>query len=231
MPKKIMKIAPPNLVRVAIALWLYMAILGADVHAQQFVKYQCSAAGQSGMIKIETRETINSRTLRDSPFTLMIDFEKNSIDFLDTTAYPFRVISNQIMEETTFDQYSFRSYEFEQSTSQGLRIDRKSGDFYFSRTWDSDFSTYKFIELRGFCRKIQENLDFRVTRETSGKAYKFGDVVIPPQFSNAWDFSEGLASVWARDGGVVQSGAIDRNGDLKIPLTFGLVRGFSSGHA
>jgi hypothetical protein len=183
------------------------------------------------MIKIETRETINSRTLRDSPFTLMIDFEKNSIDFLDTTAYPFRVISNQIMEETTFDQYSFRSYEFEQSTSQGLRIDRKSGDFYFSRTWDSDLSTYKFIELRGFCRKIQENLDFRVTRETSGKAYKFGDVVIPPQFSNAWDFSEGLASVWARDGGVVQSGAIDRNGDLKIPLTFGLVRGFSSGRA
>ena len=30
---------------------------------------------------------------------------------------------------------------------------------------------------------------------------------------------------------MVQSGAIDRNGDLKIPLTFSLLRGFSSGRA
>jgi len=226
-----MKITSSNLVRVALALWVYIAALGTDVYAQQFVKYQCSAAGQSGVIKVETRETINSRSLRESSFTLLIDFEKNLIDFLDSTAYPFKVISNHIMEETTFDQYSFKSYDSEQRTSQDLRIDRKSGDFYFLRKWDSDFSAYKFIELKGLCRKPQENLDFRVTKGLSGKVHKFGDVVIPPQFSTAWDFSEGLASVWARDGGVVQSGAIDRNGDLKIPLTFSLVRGFSSGRA
>jgi hypothetical protein len=226
-----MKITVYTTGRAACVLWACIATIGADAQVQQFAKYQCSARGENGEVKVETRETINSKALRESAFTLLIDFEKNLINFQDSTAYPFKVISNQLLEETTSDQYFFKSYDSDERASQDLRIDRRSGVFYFSRTWDANFSTYKFIELRGLCRKIQENLDFKVNKRIAAKAYKFGDVVIPPQFSIAGDFSEGLASVWARDGGVVKSGAIDPNGDLKIPLAFSLVRSFSSGRA
>lgn len=180
---------------------------------------------------IATRDTIKKTRLNESEFTLFVDFEKNSIEFLDSTAYPFKARLNSIMEETTTDQFLFKSYEAESQVSQDIKIHRRSGDFYFSRTWELNATTYKFIELRGACKSVEEKLQFNLIKRPPNEPRKFGDVAIPPQFSIAWDFSEGLASVWARDGGVERAGAIDQSGELKIPLNFSLLRGFNSGYA
>lgn len=199
--------------------------------AQQLIRYKCLAKGENGEIVINTRETINAKYLKESEFTLLIDFERNFIDFLDSAAYPFKVRLNPIMEETTTEQFLFKSYEIENQANQEIKIHRPTGDFYFSRTWDLNLKTYKFIELRGTCKTLEEKLQFRQIRRKGNEPLKFGDEVIPPQFSIAWDFSEGLASVWARDGGVLRAGAIDQSGELKIPLNFSSLRGFKSGYA
>ena len=220
-----------------VALWLFLTTLSVNSYAQQFAKYKCSAKGENGEIILETREIINSRILKESAFSLFIDFDQNTITFQDSAAYPFKFSSNKISEKTTSEQYSFASYETAPGISQDLRIDRRSGEFYFSRTWDitynsnSNSTSQKIIELRGSCRLIQEQLNFTISKFSPAKPFKFGDVAIPAQFSFAWDFSEGLASVWARDAGVEKSGAIDKNGNLKIPLNFSLLRSFISGLA
>lgn len=205
--------------------------LSTNVYAQQFVRYKCSAKGENGEIVISTRETINSTLLKDSNFTLLVDFENNSVEFLDSAAYPFKARLNSVLEETITEQFYFKTYDSENRVSQDIKIDRRNGDFYFLRTWGTNLTSYKFIELRGLCKTIDEKLQFRLSRIITNKPRKFGDVVIPPQFSIAWDFSEGLASVWARDGGVLRAGAIDQNGDLKIPLNFSLLRSFNSGYS
>lgn len=205
--------------------------LCTNVSAQQFIRYKCAAKGENGEMVIATRDTVNTTRLKESEFTLLVDFDKNSIEFLDSTAYPFKARLNPIMEETTPDQYFFKSYETEGQISQDIKIYRSSGNFYFSRTWGLNSTTYKFIELRGTCKTLEEKLHFRAIKRKGNEPLKFGDVVIPPQFSIAWDFSEGLASVWARDGGVERAGAIDQSGELKIPLIFSLLRGFKSGYA
>ena len=87
------------------------ALTSTQVEARQFVKYKCLARGESAEIVIDTRERINARLFKNSTFDLLIDFDKNNVDFLNNESYRIKFISNEIMEETSKEEFFLKGYE------------------------------------------------------------------------------------------------------------------------
>ena len=108
-----------------------IALTSVQLQARQFVKYKCLASGESAEIVIDTRERRNEILFKKSTFDLLIDFDKNNVDFLNNESYRIRFISNQIIEETTKEEFFLKGYENQNATSYDLKINRKNGDFYF----------------------------------------------------------------------------------------------------
>ena len=212
-------------------LLISIALTSVQVQARQFVKYKCLAKGESAEIVNDTRERINAKLFKDSTFDLLIDFDKNNVDFLNNESYKLKFRFNKIMEETTIEEFFFKGYETSNRASYDLKINRKNGDFYFLKSWDADFKSYKVIELKGMCSLIQEELKLSLKKSMPNKSYKFGEVFIEPQFNTAWDFKEGYAPVWVRENGLVKGGHINKNGDVVVPFNYESVRNFIDGYA
>jgi len=212
-------------------VFISIALTSVQVQARQFVKYKCHAGGESAEIVIDTRERTNARPLKNSTFELLIDFDKNNINFLNNESYRFGFASNEIMEKSSKEEFFLKGYEPVSSVSYDLKINRKNGDFYFLRKWDSNFKSYKVIELKGICSVVQEELKISLKSSFPNKTYKFGEIFIEPQFKNTWGFKEGYAAVWVRENGVVKAGHINKNGDVVVPFNFDYVRNFNDEYA
>jgi hypothetical protein len=217
------------------SLFFIIFILGAltssNAHARQFVKFKCLAAGETAEIVIETRERLNVRSLKSSTFTVLIDFDKNSVHFLNNESYKFNFISINFLEESNEEEFFLKGYEIESRNSYDLKINRRNGEFYFLKSWDIELKSYKVLELLGKCSSAEENLTINLKRPSQTKSLKFGEVYIEPQFDTAWDFSEESAAVWIRENGIIKGGHINKNVDVVVPFNYRLIRSFKGGLA
>lgn len=222
----------------AFVVFISSSLTALQAQAEQFAKYKCVASGESAEIVIETRERLNARSIKSSTFDVLIDFDKNIVNFLNNESYRFSFVSNFILEKATESEFFLDGYErgggmsFDLSeSSYTLKINRKNGDFYFLKSWDLNFKSYKVIELNGICSLNQQELRFNLKKAFEKKSFGFGEIFIEPQFQIAWDFSDGSAAVQVRDNGVLRFGHINKKGEVVVPFNYDFVRNFKEGYA